>query len=74
MSGKSGMSGKRWRQLLQVTFKEYGSKNRIIQLLNCVFLSWEKLCCDKGRRKGPYGEGDIEDPGKEGNSIERKFL
>lgn len=46
----------------------------VIQLLNSIFIKWGNLCCVKGRKEGPYGEGEVEDPGKEGNSIGRKFL
>lgn len=68
-----GMNLKRWRQLLEIIFKECGSKNRIIQLLNSVFLSWKKLCCDKGRKKDPMKRGISKILGKEGNSTKRKF-
>lgn len=46
----------------------------IIELLNSIFQKWGKLYCVKGRKEGPYGEEEIEDSGKEGNIIQRKFL
>lgn len=32
------------------------------------------MCCVKGRKERFYGEGEIDDFGKEGNSFGRKFL